>query len=135
MKIFELNKDALRKAWSSAEQYWFSLQDYKIKDASTLAEIERPESVSNSAYYVSLGYIPYVTVSNVEVMRAFAQTISNKKLKENLAKISDEEYVEAFWKYLNVYPELSNGYNDFEDTYVLEKAKAWCEENAIEYSL
>lgn len=135
MKTFELSKDALRKAWSSAEQYWFSLNDYKIKDVTTLAQMDKPESITGSAYYVSIGYIPYVTVSNIEVMRAFAQTISNKKLKENLAKISDEDYVESFWKYLNIYPELSESYNDFEDTYVLEKTKAWCEENAIKYSL
>lgn len=134
MKIFELNKDALRKAWSSAGQYWFSLKDYKIKNVTTLAQLDLPDNVVDSSYYVSLGYIPYVSVTNVEVMRAYVQTISNKKLKDVLSKISDEEYVESFWKYMDIYPELS-GYNDFEDTYVLEKAKAWCEENAIKYSL
>jgi hypothetical protein len=28
---------------------------------------------------------------------------------------------------------LSNGWQEFEDNYVLEKAKKWCSENAIEY--
>lgn len=133
MKAFELNEDSLRKGWGGTDQYWFSLKDYKIKDSSSLAQMDRPEQISQSAYFVSLGYIPYFVVTNEEVMRSYVNNLTNKKLKAALSKIDDEDYVESFWKYFNVYPQLSQGWQEFEDNYVLEKAKSWCEENGINY--
>lgn len=133
MKPFVLNKDSLRKGWGGADQYWFSLNDYKIRDASTLAQMDRPEQISQSAYFVSLGYIPYFVVTNEEIMRAYVSTLTNKKLKSVLSKLDEDDYVESFWKYFNVYPQLSDGWQEFEDNYLLEKAKSWCEENGIKY--
>lgn len=135
MNLFEINKDALRKAWSVEEYYWFSLNDYKIKDVATLTQIDIPENTSRTAYLVSLGYIPFVSVSNIEVMRAFLQTITNTKLKDALLNVSDEEFVENFWKYHDKYSEIQNGYNEFEEHYVIEKTKRWCEENAVKYTM
>lgn len=134
MNTFELDKDALRKAWGGEDQYWFSLNSYKVKEAHDISQDARGEQISQSAYFVSIGYIPYFTVSNEEVMRAFVESLTNNKLKLALSKIDSENYVESFWKYFNIYPEMSEGYNDFEDSYVLEKAKKWCNENGINYS-
>lgn len=133
MKVFEINKDSLRKGWGGTDQYWFSLKDYKIRDASTLAQMDRPEQISQSAYFVSLGYIPYFVVTNEEIMRAYVNTLKNEKLKAALSKIDDDDYVESFWKYFNVYPQLSDGWQEFEDNYLLEKAESWCKENGIKY--
>lgn len=134
MKMFELNSDNLRKGWGGADQYWFSLGDYCVRDAATLSTMDRPDQISQSAYYVSLGYIPYFCVSNEEVMRAYVSSLTNAKLKKALSSIDDNDYVESFWKYFNVYPELSDGWSDFEDEYVLKKAIEWCEENGINYT-
>ena len=100
-----------------------------------MAQIDRPDQISQSAYFVSIGYIPYFTVSNEEVMRAYVDTLSNPKLKTALSKIDDNDYVESFWKYYNVYPQLFDGFEDFQHEYALNKAKKWCEENSINYTV
>lgn len=134
MKIFEINRENLRKAWNGADQYWFSLRDYAVKDSSVLVNFDIPEGVSQTAYFVSLGYIPYFTVSDEEVIRAYVFTLNNEKLKTALSKISSEEYVETFWKYFNAYPKrIAEGWDEFENNYVINKAVEWCRENAINY--
>ena len=135
MKPFVLNDDALRKGWGGIGQYWFSLKDYTIKDVAELAHLERPEHISQSAYFVSIGYIPYFVVSDEEVMHSYVDTLTNQKLQAALSKIDEDDYVESFWKYFNVYTQLSEGWQEFEDAYVLEKAQTWCKENAIEYTV
>ncbi len=135
METFHLNKETLRKGWGGVNQYWFSLKDYSVKDVAALAQIEKPEHISQASYFVSLGYIPYFVVSNEEVMRAYVATLDNEKLKNAFSKIESEDYVETFWKYFNVYPQLSNGWEEFEDNYVLEKAEKWCVENNINYTV
>jgi hypothetical protein len=135
MKIFELNSESLRKGWGGADQYWFSLNDYKIRDVSTLAQIDRPEHISQSAYFVSIGYIPYFIVTNEEVIRSYVETFENEKLKSVFSKLDSNNYVESFWKYFNVYPQISEGLDEFEDKYVLNKAINWCKENAINYTI
>ncbi len=133
MKSFVLDADSLRKGWSGADQFWFSLNDYTIRDILSLSDIETPDDMSQSAYFLSLGYIPYFTVSDEEVMRAYVSGLSNTKLKNAFSKIDNEKYVETFWKYFNIYPELSENWDGFEDEYVLNKAVAWCEQNSIDY--
>lgn len=135
MKVFTINEESLRKCWDGADQYWFSLNQYTICDISALADLDKPEQISQSAYFVSLGYIPYFTVTNEEVIRAYVQTLSNKKLKAALSKIDENDYVESFWKYFNVYPQLSDGWEAFEQKYILEKAEKWCKENGIRYEI
>lgn len=135
MKTFELSKENLRKAWAGADQYWFSLRDYVVKDLSVLLQMDIPSGVSQTTYFVSIGYIPYFVVSNEEVMRAYVATLPNEKLKSALSKIDDDNYVESFWKYFNVYPQLAEGWDKFENDYVLNKAKNWCEENSINYTV
>ena len=93
MKCLELNDDTLRKGWGGVDQYWFSLSDYKIKDITELADLDRPEQMSQTEYYVSIGCIPYFVVTNEEVMRAYVDTLDNAKLKAALQKIDDDNYV------------------------------------------
>lgn len=133
MKVFKLNESNLRKGWSSSNQYWFSLKDYRLVDSSSLADLDNSNNISQSGYFVSLGYIPYFAITNEELIRAYMQTISNEKLKQALLKIDDENYAEEFWKYVNVYPELSECFDEFESTYLLNKAEQWCKENGIKY--
>ncbi len=135
MKCLELNDDTLRKGWGGVDQYWFSLSDYKIKDITELANLDRPEQMSQTEYYVSIGCIPYFVLTNEEVMRAYVDTLDNAKLKAVLQKIDDDNYVESFWKYFNVYPQMEEHWEQFENEYLLNKAVDWCKRNGINYSI
>ena len=133
MNTFELNEESLRKSWEGEHQYWFSLKNYEIVPVSALADLEKPEGVSQSAYFVSLGYIPYFTVGDREVQHAFVSTISNQKIKNKMAATDSRSYADAFWKYHHVYPEDFAGFEAFADKYALEKGEQWCRENNIQY--
>ncbi len=135
MDTYILDKDALTKGWGSTEQYWFSLNSYRIVDYKDLSALEIPQGISQSSYFVSLGYIPYFYVSNQEVIRVFIETVEDKKLREALSKIADDNYIDSFWKYVNIYPELGDAYSKFEDKYILEKAIEWCNEHGIKYEI
>ena len=129
----ELDEVALRKGWGGEGEYWYSRRDGRIKSDYTLSQLERPCDMSQSEYYISLGYIPYFTVKSEEVIRAFVPTIEREKLRKKLEGFSGSEYVENFWKYFHIYPEISEQYGKFEADYVKNKAVAWCEENDISY--
>lgn len=133
MNTFELDPINLRKCWGGTNQYWFSLRDYNVKDIDTLSSLDKPDDVSQSTYLVSIGYIPYFVVTNEEMVRAFVESVSNPKIKKALSHIDESNFVDSFWKYVNVYPELSNDLNTFEDKYILDKAIKWCDENGIKY--
>lgn len=135
MNVFEITDDSVNKAWSGADSYYFSMNDYSIKDASELADNDIPDNVSKSQIMVTLGYIPYVAVNDIEIMRAFIENINNKKLKTVFEKVEDKDYVETFWKYCNIYPEIRDSYGDFEHSFVKNKIVDWCKENGINYEL
>lgn len=135
MKELVLTHDVLLKGWGGIGQYWFSLSDYTIKDISQLAELGKPEELSQSEYMLKLGFIPYFIVNNEEVIRAYVEVLDNVKLKNAMKKMNDENYVESFWKYFNEYPELEENWRYFEDNYILSKAIEWCEKNGIVYSM
>lgn len=118
MDIFEITDDSVNKAWSGTDGYCFSMNDYTLKNMSELADNNIPDNVSKSQIMVTLGYVPYVTVNDVEIMRAFIETINNKKLKGVFEKVEDKDYVETFWKYCNIYPEIRDSYGDFEHNFV-----------------
>ncbi len=135
MDIFEITDDAVNKAWSGTDGYCFSMKDYNLKNVSEFADGNIPDNVSKSQLMFTLGCIPYVTVNDVEIMRAFINDIDNKKLKSVFEKVEDKDYVETFWKYCNIYPEIRDRYGDFEHNFVKSKIVEWCEENGINYKL
>lgn len=132
MSVYEIDNEAIKKCWES-RQKWFSLKDYSVKGSKELADLEIPEDMKRSTYLLSIGLIPYVCVTDDEVMMAYTETIENKKLREALLKIEPEKFEEKFWSYCDVYPELSKGYQQFEQPYVVAKIEKWCIENAIKY--
>ena len=133
MGIFIINDDSINKAWSGENGYCFSMKDYTLKNVNDIADADINDGFAKSQLMISNGYIPYVKVSDVEIMRAYINSINNKKLAANFEKVSDTDYVETFWKYSNAYPEIFNGYGDFEHKYVKNKIAEWCRENGIEY--
>ena len=133
MGIFIINDDSINKAWSGENGYCFSMKDYTLKNVNDIADPDINDGFAKSQLMISNGYIPYVKVSDVEIMRAYISSINNKKLAANFEKVSDADYVDTFWKYSNAYPEICNGYGDFEHKYVKNKITEWCRENGIEY--
>ena len=133
MNTLELDEGNLRKGWGGAGEYWFSLRTFNVKSDAELLSLDCPENMSHSEYLVSLGYIPYFSVTNEEVIRAFAPTIEREKLRKKISDYSGGDYVENFWKYFHIYPEISDPYIKFEAAYVKKKAAEWCGENNIDY--
>jgi hypothetical protein len=123
-----LNSKTISQAWSSAGEFWFSRVDYSVHNNTDL-------DGADEAKLVSSGFLPFVTVCDEEVMRAYINSLGNKKISKTFSTISSEEYVETFWKYFNVYPQVSEGYQNFETQYVLNKIATWCDENSIEYKI
>ena len=109
MKTFEVDNALLQKGWGADGQYWFSLNDYSVKEHSAFAHYDRPHEMTEEAFMLTLGFIPYFRVQRIELAKAYVATVSNRKLQEALAKIDDEHYIEAFWKYFNAYPEVFAG--------------------------
>ena len=137
MQYFELNAENLKKAWGASCERWFSLKDYTISDVIELIDYDVANSSDESAdeYLIKKGYIPYFAVSNEELMYSFIQTLDNQKLKAVFDKVSADDYTETFWKYYKLYPELSDGFHQFETKYLLDKAVKWCELNKINYKI
>ena len=134
--VFVLNAEALQKGWGADGQYWFSLKNYRVRNHYEFADNDRPEDVSETQFMLSMGYIPYFRVSRIELAKAYIDAIGSIKLKEKMAAIDDEaEYIETFWKCYNVYPHLSEGYEEFQNNYLIKKAIDWCDENHISYDL
>lgn len=123
-----LSKEVLRCVWGDTAQYWFSRLDYTIHTSSELSFDDETQVVEN-------GFIPFLTVSNEEVIRAYVQSLDNKKVKSVFDKLDSSDFVETFWKYFNAYPDISSGLDAFEEKYILDKIIAWCEENSIDYTI
>ena len=133
--VFELDADALQKGWGAEGQYWFSFRSFIVRDITHTADIARPENLSESEFLLSLGYIPYFRVSRIELAKAYIAAVGTKKLKEKLATVPDEDYIETFWKYFNAYKHLSDGFEDFQNHFLLKTAIDWCQENNIPFEV
>ena len=134
MKTFVIDEETLQKGWGAEGQYWFSLNDYSVKEHSAFAHYDRPHEMTEEAFMLSLGYIPYFRVSHIELAKAYINAVGSHKLKAKLDAVSDDkEYIEAFWKYYNAYPHLSEGYEEFQNNYLLKKAIDWCDDNRIPF--
>ena len=136
MDAFVLDDESLKKGWGDDGQYWFSLDTYTIKNHYDFADNERPEDMSESEFMLSMHCIPYFRVSRVELAKAYIDAVASDKLKKQFASVDDDEqYVEMFWKCFKAYKHLSDGYEDFQNQYLIKKAIDWCDENEIEYVL
>ncbi len=128
-----LDEKTLRKGWSSAFEYWFSHRDYTVKAYSDMPSFDKPDGISQTAFFMQQGYIPFFTLSNEEVIRKYIESTNKSKLIATFSSLSGPELVETFWKYFNAYKDISKEFPEFEKSYLLKKAVSWCEENGIEY--
>ncbi len=123
-----LSEENLHHLWGSATEYWFSRTDYTIHKYSDLPSEDHTVLVEH-------GFIPFLTISNEEVIRAYMKSLDNPKLSDKLDGLSSEECVEVFWKYFNAYDDVSSGFSEFEKKFVEKKFTEWCRENAVEYKV
>ena len=128
-----IDDELLQKCGGGSSEYWFCYGDYTIKNISEIDDMEKPDDVGQTAYYVSLGLIPFLSVSNEEIMRAFVKQRGSGKLNGILQKVHSDNFIDTFWKYFNVYPELKEGLNEFAQDFMLNRLRGWCEENNIKY--
>ncbi len=100
-----INSDLLNKCGSGSSEYWFSYRDYTVKNIRDLDTGEKPEDMGQTTYFVSIGLIPFITISNEEIIRGFINEKGSEKLKSILDKIQGEEfapYPQAFLPYPNL---------------------------------
>ena len=121
-----IDKQTLRKVWSGAGEFWFNPADYSISSIVELGSDDEDELKEK-------GLFPFLNITNEEIIRSYINSLNNKKLSAKFDGFFAEECVERFWKYFNVYPEVSGGYRDYEDKYVLDRVSAWCAENSVDY--
>lgn len=127
MKLL-LDEMTLRFVWGSSGEYWYSRIDSQIHSSAELECADTEDLMAN-------GFIPFLTISNEEVIRAYIKFLDNKKVSAVLEKLSGNEYIDTFWKYFNAYSSISEGFYEFENKFVIDKVKDWCEANSIEYTV
>lgn len=127
MKLM-LDEKTLRAVWGGSGEYWLSRIDCRVHSAADLDCDDTDDLLSN-------GFIPFINISNEEIIRAYVKHLGNKKIGAVLDKLSGDEYVDTFWKYFNAYSDISAGFDAFESKFVLDKAIEWCNDNSIEYSV
>lgn len=123
-----LSEENLHYAWGSTTEYWFSRTDYNVHKYSDLPS-------EDCADLVNHGFVPFLTISNEEVIRAYIKSLNNPKVSAKFENLSSYDCVEVFWKYFNAYKDISEGFDAFEQKYVMEKVIGWCEENGVDYKL
>ena len=133
MEEFIIDEHSQKLVWNNRGQYWYSPKNGKIINSNELTEIEIPADITQSQYLISKGYIPYTAVREEEIIHAYTSSLSNKKLASAINSIDSKNISDTFWKYHNAYPEISNGYTEFEQDYVRKKLISWCEENGIKF--
>lgn len=135
MSVFEINDDVLKKVWDSSGEQLYSVSGGKLYNAREFSDNDRPDNISQTQYFLQMGYIPFVNITNDEALRAYKNTLRNDKIKAALDSVDDDKFNDMFWKYFNLYPDLLDDFNKFEKKYVLSKVESWCRENGIQYSI
>ena len=125
--------ELFNKCGCGSSEYWFSYKDYTVKNIRDLDTDAKPEDMGQTTYFVSIGLIPFLTISNEEIIRSFVRQKGNNKLDAIFEKMRGEEFIDTFWKYFNAYPELKDGLEEFANTYTHSKIAEWCNENNINY--
>lgn len=131
MKLI-INSELKNKCGHGTSEYWFSFKTYTVESISDIAASVNDDK-EKEEYYRSIGFIPFLTISNEEIMRSFVNAKCSPKLSNELHKLKGEEFIEAFWKYHSAYPEFKQGFEEFQNEYVTVRIARWCNDNDIDY--
>lgn len=131
MKLI-INSELKNKCGHGSSEYWFSFKTYTVESISDIAASVDGEE-EKEEYYRSIGLIPFLSISNEEIMRSFVNAKCSAKITNELHQIKGEEFIEAFWKYYNAYPEFKEGFEKFQNEYATVRIARWCNDNDIDY--
>ena len=131
MKL-KINSELKHKCGYGSSEYWFSFKTFTVESLSDLsADVSGDEE--KEEYYRSLGLIPFLSISNEEIMRSFVNAKCSAKITNELHQIKGEEFIEAFWKYYNAFSEFKEGFESFLMEYATVRICRWCDNNGIDY--
>ena len=88
-----INSELFNKCGCGSSEYWFSYKDYTVKNIRDLDTDAKPEDMGQTTYFVSIGLIPFLTISNEEIIRSFVRQKGNNKLDAIFEKIRGEEFI------------------------------------------
>ena len=77
--------------------------------------------------------VDFAREQNVQVIIRGLRAVTDFEYEFQLA--AGNEYIDTFWKYFNAYSSISEGFDEFENKFVIDKVKDWCEANSIEYTV
>lgn len=131
MKLI-INSELKNKCGHGLSEYWFSFKTYTVESISNIAKdvMDNEEKKEN---YESTDMIPFLSISNEEIMRSFVNAKCSAKITNELHQLKGEAFIEAFWKYYNAYPEFKEGFENFIMEYATVRICRWCDENGIDY--
>lgn len=116
--ILKLDADTIRKAYAPEGEILFDPYTYEF----------HRNSESNLPEYL----LEFPSVPTPEAQRAYINTLNHRRLREHFARLSDSECSAEFWNLYENHPYWPC-FEDFEQSYQLEKIKLWCDENQIAY--
>ena len=97
-----IDKDLVQKCGGGSSEYWFSYNDCTVKNISEIQDLDRPDDIGQTAYFVSLGLIPFISISNEEIMRAFVRFKGSKKLNDILQKVNSDNFIAVSYTHLTL---------------------------------
>ena len=131
MKLL-INSELKNKCGHGASEYWFSFKTYTVESLSDIAATVDGD-MEKEEYYRSIGLIPFLSISNEEIMRSFVNAKCSSKLTNELHQIKGDDFIEAFWKYYSAYPEFKEGFEKYQNEYATVRIARWCDDNDIDY--
>ena len=129
----ELNYNTLCLGWADELNWWFNYDDYSIKEISDIITEDKPKNIGRCDYLIALGYIPFFTLKEHDVMQKYIESFNNKSLTQKFNRFTGKDYTVEFWKFFDDDRLLTSGFSQLQEKLLVQKAKEWCEENGIAY--
>lgn len=78
-------------------------------------------------------FIAFPVVTRMMSMKAYVENLSNRKLKNSFADLTDEEFWNLFWGTFDDGGDILCDFECFENNHALRIITEWCDENNIPY--
>ena len=85
MKLL-LDEKTLRFVWGGSGEYWYSRVDSQVHSSVELECDDTEDLMTN-------GFIPFLTISNEEVIRAYIKFLDNKKVSAVLTNVKINSFL------------------------------------------
>ncbi len=102
-------------------RFYFDYTDYYLHEA---ADIDSAD-----------GMVPFVRIREVDVMRAYVESLNDRKLSSVFNKLPDKEAWSRFWAFFDDDGIESEHWGKYDRNYRIDHIVNWCKENGIAYKL